>query len=354
MPSIKQRDSNIELCRLACMFYIVVFHLFIHNKDVTGGLYYTRALTAIFSIGVPVFVLISGYFGIKRSVKGFFNIVLQAVFYCLLAILVCHFIFHQSITTDNILGVLFPVTKTQYWFISTYLLLYILAPYLNRLLNSLSRKEYSWYLITLTILVCYWGGIMKVPNCGNRSILLFVFLYSIGRFIRLYYPRAELISKYMRKPWLVYVVVMLLYFVVVSFSPLIVARGINWIVTPYNSIILILFSILFFYSFQAFSIKKEWINYVAKSSFAIYLIHGQNIVSTHRWFYDLYSHYGTMIENVNLRLFYLFGVAIVICTVCVLIDQMRIYFFKYCGIDKLIVSIDEYINNKTAVFKTIE
>ena len=271
MPSSKRRDSNIELCRLVCMFYIVVFHLFIHNKDVTGGLYYTRALTAIFSIGVPVFVLISGYFGIKRTVRGFLNIVVQAVFYCLLAIVVCHFILHQSITKDNVLGVIFPVTKTQYWFISTYLLLYILAPYLNRLINSLNRKEFVWYLITLSILVCYWGGVMKGANCGNRSIMLFVFLYSIGRFIRLYYPKAEVISKYMRNPWIVYVVVMLLYFVVVSFTPLIVARGINWIVTPYNSIILILFSILFFYSFLAFSIKKEWINYVSKSSFAIYL-----------------------------------------------------------------------------------
>lgn len=195
---------------------------------------------------------------------------------------------------------------------------------------------------------------MKGPNCGNRSILLFVFLYSIGRFIRLYYPKAESFSKYLRQPWIVYILVMLLYFVVVAFSPLMVARGINWIVSPYNSIVLIFFSILFFYSFQSFTVQKKWINYIAKSSFAIYLIHGQNIVSLHRWFYSLYSCYGNMIENVNLRLFYLFGVAIVICTVCVLIDQVRIYFFKYCGIDKLIVSIDEYINNKTAVFKTIE
>ena len=61
-----------------------------------------------------------------------------------------------------------------------------------------------------------------------------------------------------------------------------------------------------------------------------------------------------MIENVNLRLFYLFAVALVICAICVLIDQVRIFFFKYCGIDKMNISIDEYINNKTAIFKTKE
>ena len=153
-----QRESNMELCRLACMFYIVVFHLFIHNKEVTGGLYYTRALTTLFSIGVPVFVLISGYFGIRRSVKGLLNIIAQVVFYCLIAVLLCFFVFHQSVTTDNILSIIFPVTKTQYWFISSYILLYLLSPYLNRLLNNLERLEFAGFIVTLTFSVCYWGG----------------------------------------------------------------------------------------------------------------------------------------------------------------------------------------------------
>lgn len=79
--SKQERCSNFELCRLACMFYIVVYHLFIHNKDVTGGAYYNRGLTTIFSLGVPVFVMISGYFRIRTSVKGFLNIIFQVVFY---------------------------------------------------------------------------------------------------------------------------------------------------------------------------------------------------------------------------------------------------------------------------------
>ena len=63
----KERQSNIELCRIFCMIYIVIYHLFIHNREVTGDYSYTIALTTIFSLGVPVFVIISGYFGINRS-----------------------------------------------------------------------------------------------------------------------------------------------------------------------------------------------------------------------------------------------------------------------------------------------
>lgn len=158
MEKVVQRDSNIELCRLVCMFYIVVFHLFIHNKDVTGGLYYTRALTTIFSIGVPVFVLISGYFGIKRSARGLLSIIAQVIFYNVAAVVLCILVFHQDITKENLISIIFPITRTEYWFISSYILLYILAPYLNRLIGHLNQREYVGFLITLTFSVCYWGG----------------------------------------------------------------------------------------------------------------------------------------------------------------------------------------------------
>lgn len=152
------RASNFELCRLACMFYIVVYHLFIHNKDVTGDCYYNVALTTIFSIGVPVFVMISGYFRIKASLKGFLNIVLQVVFYSVIADLLCVFVFHEPLSTGNILGTLFPMTKTEYWFVSTYLLLYVLAPFLNKLLDSFTNKDWVIFLVTISLLVCYGGG----------------------------------------------------------------------------------------------------------------------------------------------------------------------------------------------------
>ncbi len=147
---------------------------------------------------------------------------------------------------------------------------------------------------------------------------------------------------------------MIFFFIIVSFSPTIVARGINYIVYPYNSIFLILFAILFFYSFNSLHFQNKWINYFAKSSFAIYLIHGQPIVSTHRWIYDVYSQIGLQIENVNLRLLFLLVTALIICALCILIDQVRIWFFKLAGIDKLIDSIDSYVNSKTNIFKTVD
>lgn len=191
---------------------------------------------------------------------------------------------------------------------------------------------------------------MHGPNSGNRSILLFVFLYCIGRFMGIYYPRAAAITEKI-SPWIIYISLMIVFFVVVSFSPTIIARGINYLSYPYNSFILISFAIIFFYCFKSLNIHNKWINWFAKSSFAIYLIHGQPIVSTHRWLYDIYAIIGLQIENPNIRLLFLLGAAFAICLLCIAIDQVRIAIFKYCGIDKLINTVDKLINKKTELFK---
>ena len=139
-----ERSSNFELCRLFCMFYIVVYHLFIHNLDVTGDVYYRRALTTIFSIGVPVFVMISGYFRIKASAKGFLSLIAQVIFYSVIADVLCVFVFHEPLSKGDILSTFFPVTNASYWFVGTYAFLYIISPFLNRFLDSISKSSLNF------------------------------------------------------------------------------------------------------------------------------------------------------------------------------------------------------------------
>ena len=348
------RASNFELCRLACMFYIVVYHLFIHNPDVTGDAYYRRALTTIFSIGVPVFVMISGYFSIKASIKGFLNIILQVVFYSIIANVLCKYVFHEPLNIDNILGSLFPVTKTQYWFVGTYLLLYLISPFLNKFLDAITKREYVTYITTFTFLVCYGGGIMNVHgvNYGDRSILTFVYLYSIGQFIRRYFNDVVSLPKLLRRPLATYVVVSCLFFVLVSTLPSFLSRCINGLFRAYNTIGLTFFSILFFFCFQFLRIQKKWINTIAKSTFAIYLIHGNNIVTYHRWFYNPFTYWGVRIDDYHMRLLYILGSAIVICMICVLIDQIRLLLFKYTGINWIINKSNDLMSvGKSMIFK---
>lgn len=346
----KERQTNIELCRIFCMIYIVIYHLFIHNPAVTSSYPYSTALTTIFSLGVPVFIIISGYFGIHRSVKGILNLISQILFYSIIATLICIYFYKEPVTRAQWLSVAFPISKTQYWFVSTYVLLYILAPYVNKILDSFSKKSYAYYLLTLTVLVTYWGGVMKGDNCSDRSIITFIYLYSIGGFIRRYLDEIQInicqtcnkIKKI--KFWQLYICVSIIFFILVTYLPYPCDKVINAFSNKYNSIGLTIFSILFFCSFRELKMQSTFINKIAKSSFAIYLIHGHSIVTYHRWLYNPYTKYGVTIDNGWTCLLYLLVIAFTIVISCILIDQIRILLFRYLAIDSIILSIDKKLN----------
>ena len=72
--NIKVRNSAIELVRILAMFMIVYYHfiLFFIEPIDTNPIY--KAIQIPLHIGVILFVLISGYFGIKPTFRGFFKI----------------------------------------------------------------------------------------------------------------------------------------------------------------------------------------------------------------------------------------------------------------------------------------
>lgn len=339
------RKSNFELCRLVCMFCIVTHHLFIHNSAVTGDIYYTRALSTLFTLGVPTFVMLSGYFGIKRSLRGFLHLVAQVFFYSCIILLISKFVFHEPVEIVQILNLFRPATQSGYWFINTYILLFLVSPYLNLLLQTLSKRQYISMLVTLTVLVCYFGCVAKNKYCDERSLLMFCYLYSLGRFIRLYYQEGYSFPKIGNRPCLLFSVLCVSLFILISFLPFGPSKIINSLFSSWDRIGKLFMVILFVLCFSSLKIQSSFINTLAQSSFAIYLIHGNYIVTYHRWFYDIYSKYGVMVDNIHLKLLYLLVCAIVICVFCILVDRVRIFLFKIFKINQGIDWIDNKVRN---------
>ena len=68
------RKSNFELLRLLAMFLIVLYHIFIGTYEANPD-FTSRSLWIPLHLGVPVFILISGYFHIKFSWSKFLKLV---------------------------------------------------------------------------------------------------------------------------------------------------------------------------------------------------------------------------------------------------------------------------------------
>lgn len=78
----QRRESSFELIRIVAQFMIVIYHLFLFFMYPMYGDTFYKAVQIPLHIGVLLFVLISGYFGIKTSAKGFLKLIgMIAIYY---------------------------------------------------------------------------------------------------------------------------------------------------------------------------------------------------------------------------------------------------------------------------------
>ncbi|SFG94379.1 hypothetical protein SAMN02982927_03318 [Sporolactobacillus nakayamae] len=69
--NVQNRESSFELLRILCIFGIITMHIVsIIYSSVTGvNLIYGVFVNSLFNTCVSIFVLISGYFGVKLNIK---------------------------------------------------------------------------------------------------------------------------------------------------------------------------------------------------------------------------------------------------------------------------------------------
>ena len=113
----ENRNSSFELLRIIAQYMIVVYHilLFWFVLDNPGYEPMFKVAWIPLHIGVILYVLISGYFGIRFSIKGLFHILSQLFVYGLGLYLLSHFIYGDEIKIRR----LFFISNTKSAFFAT-------------------------------------------------------------------------------------------------------------------------------------------------------------------------------------------------------------------------------------------
>ena len=190
------RQSNIELLRIVAMFLVLLVHADYFSLGAPTNIdIQTNTIDSLFRIlfesisivCVNVFILISGWFGIRPSYKGILNFLFQCIFFLTGLYIITNIIGVNSISLKGFAGCIF-ATRLN-WFIKAYLLLYILSPVLNHFVNNTNQQEYISVLIGFFLFTCTYGWIGAAEfMMQGYSTISFIGLYLLARYVRLYSP----------------------------------------------------------------------------------------------------------------------------------------------------------------------
>lgn len=141
---MSERKSNIELFRIICMVMIIVGHYCHHG----GLLFEGNTVNVVFSqllrlggkLGVTGFILITGYFMCEKQFRlsSVFKVGLQTIFYSVLMLIVC-FALNKPIGLFHLFKLIFSPIYNTYWFVTAYIGMYLLIPFLNIVVKNINR-----------------------------------------------------------------------------------------------------------------------------------------------------------------------------------------------------------------------
>ena len=287
------RRTGIELLRIFAMFAIVLGHFITHSNGFTTAISIKDPLVIaermVESFGlfkVNVFILITGFFMIEKQMdfsqikKRLFPLWRQVFGYSV-AVLIVMFVFFRPSIIETIKS-LFPILCYRYWFITTYFVLIMLTPIINRAFHNIEEK--SMRKIVLVIVGCFalWQTIMPfvttVDDMKGYSIIWFVVVYIVGGYIKKF--GIDLVNNKLRIP--IYILMSVCYlgysYVVELLST---KTNIEVNIPYYNSVFALIASVALFNLFLKIDINGKLgriISYLSGSVIAVYLISDNPLV----------------------------------------------------------------------------
>ena len=185
-----ERKSNFDLMRILCILLIIMFHYTMHG----GFLYldyapqkYFYGVTGIWGLlGVLGFITVSSHFLYSRgsfSVQKILRIIFEASFYPTLITIVLYLAGLIDISNIYIFECIFSPFIRQYWFITDYIIFYLLTPFLKFFCDRISTEKQKMLLIVLFFVIFPLSDITHVNSFSKLGIFVYIYIL-IAYFIR--------------------------------------------------------------------------------------------------------------------------------------------------------------------------
>lgn len=331
-PEIKVRESNFELLRIIAMFMVLILHADfqalgaptradIISSPIASMLKVFFEMASI--VAVNVFILISGWFGIRPSIKGFCKFVFQCLFFSVGIYAVMIAFGFADLSVKGIAKCFALMPDGHYWFITSYIGLFLFSPVLNAFIAAADKKTFIYVLLgfyTFQTIYAFIGGGADYLMKGY-SAMSFMGLYLLAAFLRTHLD----LNKYNKNLFIVgYISTTILLTITWILSQYIDLGPIVARMLAYSNPMVIFSSVCIMAYFSRINFSSSIVNRIAASCFAAYLLHCNP---------NLYSSFLSSIETMaNSNSFIALRVIGVICAwyvVALILDLFRVTLWNW-------------------------
>lgn len=294
----KERESGIELYKVIAIFLIVLSHViqtltepnyvlgigegtFINIATATTDL--NVLLLALFRIcgalGNNMFFICSAWFLVnskKMSLKKVIHMILDVWIINMIVFWGLHAIGIQFQVSDTV-RTFFPTTFANNWYITCYLLFYLIYPFLNRMLEQLNISEH-FALTSFLFMIYFIIPVLPLEEINlffANELVIFLATYVIVSFIKIY--KNEWTENLKLNKGILFVSI-------VSYVALILSVDYLWLRTNYFLNRLVRWNMnnslfMFLIAFSSFNMMKKkkfinrTINYFSSLSLLVYIFH---------------------------------------------------------------------------------
>lgn len=293
------RNMNMDLLRIVSMLFIVLLHSIDHSGVLEKAIncesvidIYVMYVYAFTRVCVNCYVLLSGYFLVKSKFRLHKLIALwmEVVFYSFVIKLIFMITGQTAFSIVSLASCFFPILTGRYWFVTIYFALYLIAPFLNKAIYAMDKREFTMFNIVLGVLFSVWSSIHPaiagVNSGGGWGLAWFVVLYFAAAWFRLYYVPCY---RYIGKIVLVFLIPVMttVIFIIggVLKSGIFQQIGNQW--CRYDSLLVYFASLMLLVAFINVKIEngrvKKMISIVSPATFGVYMIHAHAEVDPWMW-----------------------------------------------------------------------
>lgn len=317
----------------------------VDSSHLTFNMYFAEIFSRVGRMGNNCFMLITGYFMCLHSfsLQKFYKILLQVTFYAVLIYLLFVLTGWADFSLKRFCLFLFSVPcGVGSNFIGSFMAVYLLCPFFNKLVTTLDEKTLRNLLIVLILIFSVCNTVFSYPP-RFEMVGWYATVYVTGSYLRLFPP-----SIFLKKGNVLLFLIVNLVIIIGSILLITFLSQYNPVFLNYaqialdqsNYIMSYSCAVAFFLFFKSLKIPNSIvINKIAATTLGVLCIH-EHSSEMHKFLYDDLFNVKENFDSIGFP-FYMFVCIIITYLFCVVIDLLRQRF-----LEKPLLSLMDRIQNK--------